>query len=221
VRDWGATVRERLGELGLTAPQQDEIVAELASHLEDVHEKRRADGLSDSEAVRRTLDEVTDWRLLAKKIFDAKHQEESMNDRTRKFWLPGFVGLTASMGLLMILQRAGVQPHVQWLRSGPELTLYLPWLIAQPLIGAVGAYLSRRAGGATPMRLGAGLFPAIAMLGLFCLMLPVGIAIQRDAFVLHHPAYLASVAFVWVVAPATGLLLGALPFLRVAKPQVA
>ncbi len=57
-----------MGGLGLTAVQRELIVVELAAHLEDLYEERRTQGLSEPEAIERTLDEVGDWCVLALQI---------------------------------------------------------------------------------------------------------------------------------------------------------
>jgi hypothetical protein len=217
VRDWVALVREGLGNLDLSPAQQEETVAELAGHLEDVYIELRAKGHSESEAVDRALNEVSDWGKLAGEIRGARREEGNMNSRTRSFWLPGLVSLTGSMGLLMVLQRLNLQPYVSWYRAEVALTFYLPWLIAQPVFGAIGAYLSGRSGSSRSIRLAAGLFPAIAMLGLFCVTLLAGVFVERNAFIWHHLAYLALTTGVWVVTPGIGLLLGTLPFLKTPK----
>jgi len=219
VPDWLAFVRGRLGNINLAADQREETARELAGHLEDVYQERRARGLSERDAVQRALDEVTDWDELGQEISRARRKENNMNSRSRSFWLPGLASLTASMACLMILQRAGVQPHVTQLGWGMALTQYLPWLVAQPLFGGLGAYLSRRAGGGLLTRLGAALFPSIALLGLFCAVLPVGLFIEKNAFILRHPLIVVLSMGVWIVPSSVGLLLGALPFIKGRSPE--
>ena len=63
--DWRALVSEHLRLLELTSEENREVVAELAAHLEDVYEEQIGKGLSESEAQRRTLNEIVRWRLLA------------------------------------------------------------------------------------------------------------------------------------------------------------
>ncbi len=221
MHEWSALVREHLGGLNLTAAQQEEIVAELAGHLEDLYEEGRAQGLCESEAIERALDEVADWRRLARKICRAKHEEGNVNNRTKYLWLPGLVSLTAASVFGMILTRVSLQPHIIWLRSGKTLMIYPVWIVAQPLFGAIGAYLSRRGGGERLARLAAGLFPSIALLALIC-----GTTLAHT--IIHAPRDLGSfdlvsfarAIFFWVVLPAVALLLGALPFLKASKAGV-
>jgi hypothetical protein len=212
VLNWKSLVRRRLGRLDLPPPQQDEVVAELAAHLEDLYDQQRAQGSGDSQAIELALEEVANWRRLSKKIRRAK-QEDTMNQRTRTLWLPGLVSLSLAMALLMILQLTGVPPRFVWMRSGPPVLFYSAWLFAQPLFGAIGAWLSRRAGGDRRACLAAGLFPSIVMLGLCCVGLTVKLITDRAALQLPLLSLLAQVCFL-IVLPGLALLLGALPFLK-------
>jgi hypothetical protein len=116
----------------------------------------------------------------------------------------------------------------------PFFTFYLPWLIALPAIGAVAAFWSQRAGGKAVHRLLAALAPPIGMLGTFLigpfiglliyLLIPLfsdGAGHRRIRFPLHAPPMIGVFLMLasWVLLPAVGLLLGAVPFLRRAQPQ--
>jgi hypothetical protein len=96
--------------------------------------------------------------------------------------------------------------------------IYLPWLAILPIIGAIGAYLSRLANGNLKTRLAAASFPALVLFALFC----PGIAVT--AVFAHHlnwhvlPVAFAGMVFSWVVLPGVALTLGALPFLG--SPQL-
>lgn len=86
--EWKALVRERMGSFGLAPVEEEAIVAELASHLEDVYEEACAQGLCKSEAIERSLAQVADWRGLSRNIQRAKCKEGMMNQRTKTLWLP-------------------------------------------------------------------------------------------------------------------------------------
>src|SRR5208282_6446724 len=101
--DWSALVRERLGAAATSSVQDEEVIAELAAHLEDLYEELRGKGMCESDAIGQALGNVGNWRGLAGRIRRAKGKEETMNSRTRTLWLPGLFGLTASMVWLMIL----------------------------------------------------------------------------------------------------------------------
>src|SRR5271163_4619217 len=161
MRDWSALVRERLPEAGLPAAQREEIVSELAGHLEDLYVEQCAQGMFDAEALNHALGQVTDWPKLARKIERAKRTEGIMNQRTRTFWLPAFITLTAWVLFEAILAQTSYGPKM--ILGHPNMMLVVGpiWLAGQPFLGAIGAYASRRAGGTRFARLAAGLFPMI------------------------------------------------------------
>jgi hypothetical protein len=199
--------------------EMSDVTTELASHLEDCYETLRAQGESEAEATARALDEFGDSTRLVRKIRRARRAEGQMNDRTKQLWLPGLASLTAANLLLMVLTYTSLQPRLVAERSMawyPGLALmaaYLPWLYSQPLFGALGAWLSRRAGGGRAMRLCSGLFPSIVMLACWALLIPATAAVERHAWAMSHPIVFVLGAFVWVMPATIGLLLGSLPFL--------
>jgi hypothetical protein len=218
--DWGSIVREKLASLRHDVAEIDEVSAELAAHLEDLYEKYREEDLPQSSAVARVLNEVSDWRSLSRRIRRAKQKEDEMNQRTKAVWIPGLISMTVGSGVLAVLQIEGVRPHIVWMRSGLAVLFYIPWLIAQPAFGAIGAYISRRNGGTLGERLAAGLFPVVATLATFGVMLCV--AIVGSLFANGHGVTLAGLMnyiALWVVVPGFALAIGALPFLRNARPR--
>lgn len=237
--DWEAVVSGRLGALELNEGQREEIVRELAGHLEDLYVEQCSRGVSKSEGVERTLDRVADWRVLTQRIRLAKRKEESMNDRTKGYWLPGLIGFTASMVWLMILQLTIAHLRIPWYPANslaaPHVGLvqrsisstglqiytlaapYLFWLLTQPAFGALAAYLSRRGGGESRARLVAGVFPALILLCALGFVALTAMLAERNRFVLDHPLRFAMIVFPWVVVPGAALLLGVLPFLKTSK----
>jgi hypothetical protein len=214
VRDWNLLVRERFSGRGLTELQQTEIVSELAAHLEDLYEHERSLGITEPEAISRALNEVDNWRQLSRNINRTRKAEGQMNNRTRSLWLPGLTTLTAAMGGLAIISRFNLEPRIYWHGPLAIVQMHLPWLAILPIIGAMGAYLSRLANGNLKTRLAAASFPALVPFALFC----PGIALA--AITEHHASWQAfPVAFSlmllnWVLLPGAVLTLGALPFLR-------
>jgi hypothetical protein len=129
--------------------------------------------------------------------------------------------LIAAPGLLMILQKLGVQPRVIWF-GNMAIVLYLPWLITLPMFGGFGASLSRRVQGSSLSRLIAGLAPALAILGVFAFVLPASLAslFFCTAHLTGFPwLYFGLTVCNWVVLPACALLIGALPFLKGSLPS--
>ena len=114
-----------------------------------------------------------------------------------------------------MLTRASLQPHnLVRLSSGLAPWLYGGWLVSQVFSGAVGAGLSRWAGGTSRVRVVAAGFPAIVLFFAWALVIPISVLAEHNQFVFHHPLYYALGGFVWVIPPATALLLGAAPFLK-------
>jgi len=113
---------------------------------------------------------------------------------------------------LMLLQRAAFPLNV--FRAGPiVLALYLPLLVAAPLIGAMGAYLSQRGGGGRGACLAAGLFPLTAMVGTICVLALTG----NFKLATPLPVHFAIALVFGVALPGAALLLGVLPFLKTSK----
>jgi hypothetical protein len=219
--DWSRLISERMGVLALSGAVRDEVVAELATHLEELYQACRARGASESQAIEIALSQATDWQELGREISDIKNEEAGMNDRSKQLWLPGLVTLTASMVWLMMLQRVNWNLGSSWFQESPPLMAYLMWLITQPVFGAAGAYLSRRNGGTLIARLAAGIFPSIALLGLLIFITFTGFFVERNPFLWKHPAFFALVVFPWAILPAISLLIGVVPFVKMTKPKQA
>jgi hypothetical protein len=217
--DWNRLIFERMGTSTLSREVRDEVVAELATHLEELYQACRAQGANESQAIETALSQAADWQELGREISDAKNEEDGMNDRSKQFWLPGLVTLTASMLWLMLLQRWNWRPETTLAYGSPPLAPYLIWLITQPVFGAAGAYFSCRNGGSRLARLAAGMFPSIAMLGLLIFIALAGFFVERNPFLWKHPAYFALIVFPWAIFPALALSIGVLPFLKVAIPK--
>jgi hypothetical protein len=213
--DWNTLVRERLGPLGLASKEVQEVVTELAAHLEDLYEEQIEKGFSESEAQRAALNQAVRWRRLAKNIQRAKHKEEPMNPRTKHLWLPGLVSLASAMGLLMILIQISLQPRL--LGRSPLQMVILPWLFLLPLCGAAGACLARSGGAGRRARLVAGLFPTIVLLILGAILILTRLVVLAPPQRWNGSLVIA----VGIVLPSAALLLGAAPFLKTTKPKAA
>jgi hypothetical protein len=213
MRDWRQIVEANLQASARTFGDADSVMAELAAHLEETYEAGREQGLTEGAARELALQEVRDWHDLAEEISRAKAEENRMNQRTRSLWIPAMTNVIVAPGLLMILQKLAVQPRVLWI-GDMAMVLYLPWLIALPIFGALGAFLARRAHARSLSRLIVGISPALAVLGAFALVLPVGLVVDHQRLSSFPFAYFGLTIFNWVVLPALVLLLGTLPFLR-------
>jgi hypothetical protein len=199
----------------LTPAQQEEVVDELAAHLEDLSQEQIDGGMSESQALQRILDQESNWRELGRKIERAK--EGAMNNRTRQFWVPALVSLTASMTWMMALQIASSKLEMPWKHAGLAVLPYVVWVITLPLIGAATGYWSLRAGSGRPTRMAAVAFPSIVMAVLWLVLL--GVVLARKA---PQPFLTLNFSYgflLWVVVPAAALLLGTLPLSRAEKSR--
>ena len=138
-----------------------------------------------------------------------------MTNRVKQFWFPSLMTLSLSMGLLMLIQVFGPNPWVVARKSGwslvaPVAVVYLPWLLSLPLIGAMGAYLSNRAGGSQRAVFSSIVFPVLPYLAFFLIALPV-MAIFNEHLA-HNIMFGALFVglFAWVLSPGAALLAGGL-----------
>jgi hypothetical protein len=189
------------------------VHAELAAHLEETYEALLREGMTIAAAVQHALGEVENWQDLRRRIQAAKTKENIMTDRVKQFWFPSLLTLLLSMGLLMLIQVFGPNPWLVARKSGwslvaPVAVVYLPWLFSLPLIGAMGAYLSNRAGGSQRAMFSSVVFPVMPYLAFFLLALPVmAIFNERLAHNIMFGALFVGL-FAWVLAPGAALLAG-------------
>jgi hypothetical protein len=212
--DWREIARRRLTPLALDAKRQEEIITELANHLEDLYEDLLRQGKSEVEAVQSALSAAADWDELRRAIQHAAKEEVVMHYRLKTLWLPGVCTSVLSSVLLQWFQRVSPTPPVIRLWQGTYLIIHWGWLLCLPLIGALGAYWSRRAGGKLLDRV---LAASLYALALTCAM-PLGFCIGLVSD-FGASLRLGLVGFVvdllgYGIAPFLLLLLGALPFLR-------
>lgn len=213
--NWKDLVRRRLSSQHDHRSAGEEIVTELAAHLEDVYDAAQARGLDARSSLELTLQEIQDWHVLLADIRRAKSQEDSMNLRTRSLWLPALASLFASSLFLLALTEISMQPPLLVrLHSGAAQWLYAVWLIGQIAFGALGAFLSRRVGGSRATRIIAATFPALVMLASCAIVIPASALMEHNDFIFHNPGRLWWGAFLWAVVPGVTLLLGAAPFLK-------
>jgi len=154
----------------------------------------------------------------------AASEANRLNQRTRSFWLPGFVSLNAAILFVfaadvvydpfLFFTQVSLHPQdlLRW-NSGSPRWFYLVWLFAQAAFGALGALFSARLGGSRAARIVSGALPAIVIVGTYAALVPITNRITGHAFTSPLPAYVASAMLVWIAAPAIAVLAGALPFL--------
>lgn len=214
--DWEQTLRERLSGMRLDTAVQEEIIAELAGHLEDSYENFLAQGIGPKEAQMLTWAEFSDARDWLRQIQRAKRGGEKMNDRKKQIWLPGLVTTGLATIFLALLHRAGIRPVTMWTPSSSPTVFYIPWLFSLPVFGFVGAYWSRRAGGRMGASTIAGVFPSLFYLAFPYLSLPIALVVDHRLgptmttlgwFLFLSRWYLLN----WVALPCAALLAGTLP----------
>jgi hypothetical protein len=228
--DWQKLVREQLAGLNLGHEEEDEVIAELAGHLEETYEALRREGLAEREAVQRALSQVTNWSDLQRKIYCARAKENTMNPRTSRLWLPSFVTLAASIIALVAFGFLGLQPgplgsrphHEEWSRggitSGPHaINEYTVWLMVLPFVGALGARLSSRAGGTLRETVISGVFPALAWLTIVLIVLSFAASLERGVETVIAPVGPVGLIAVLVLIPGACLLLGVMVYHAAAK----
>jgi hypothetical protein len=211
VPDWHKIVRRRLADLALEEGEREEVVTELAGHLEEAHEALRREGLPEHEAIRGALSQVRNWNRLQRRICAAK--EHPMKQRVRQLWIPGFLTFALSIVFLTTLQRLGFRPRV--LGDGPRAILfYMPWLVSLVFCGAFGAYLASRARASREVTLLASAFPVLALTTAFLLMFPIDMIVK---WIIGSPVDFAVVAtsilkdsIGWLLLPGAALFVGGL-----------
>jgi len=216
MHDWKAIVKAQLPSL------TPEVIEELAAHLEDCESFLLAEGTLPAEAFERTRRELIGSPDLAKRIEQARGDQ--MNHRSKVLWLPGLASFAASAVSLAILQRIALHTHAfltaasnprtdHWFAASNFLP-YFAWLLCQPLCGALGAGLSKRAGGGTLEFVGSGIFPSLIMFAMMVLLFPFAIFVEKNPYILSHLGDAAIGLGAWVGLPGAFLLLGTLPFWR-------
>jgi hypothetical protein len=133
--------------------------------------------------------------------------QQTPDYRLRVVWTPAILSTTLAMILLELSN--GFSPTV--LLRGVPLPVNWHWLLSLPPVGALGAYLSRRAGGKVWERILVVFSPA---LGLCAFALAFLLSVVAARSLAHfRPAIFAICFLSWGILPAFALLLGTLPFL--------
>jgi len=183
--DFARLVKFRMGRFAATAG--DDVVCELAGHLEDLYAELRAKGLAPAEAEREAVAWAGDWKRLERGIEVAR--EGKMMERMPKILLPGVVALFVSSVGQKELWKLGLGPtmtfhYYQGMVNGtgwPSYPLHwdnAPWLLVLVLSGALAAWLCRLMGGNWRQRLWAAEFPVTAMLAIVAMVIVVGLPLE-------------------------------------------
>jgi len=206
--DWQALVRSQLDGLALESHERAEVIEELAAHLDETFQGLRRRGFAEEDATHRCLNEVKDWQDLRRRIEIARRKENIMSNRVRQLWLPGLLTFTLAMGLLELMQKFFPEPFILHLDHPPVLLFYVPWLLTLPLAGAIGACLSKRAGGSMRMTLLSSVFPVLPLAAVFLTAIPVGLMLSHTLSHEIVAAAFLTLGIAWVAVPGLVLLVG-------------
>jgi len=193
-----------------------QVFDELTGHLEQDYRSLLSEGCSEEEAARRALAGAGDWQVLQRKIESSRKKEPSMPTRVMQFWIPAFVTLLLSMACLALIQIFGPSPWFApaingWRFVAPVGLVYIPWVFTLPFIGALGAYLSNRAGGRARAVFSATIFPILPYTVFFIIGLPIAMALDDHvARNLTIPMFFVGLC-AWVIFPGAALLAGGVP----------
>jgi len=212
--DWQQIVSSKLSGLALEPEEVTQVLEEVAGHLEEEYQSLLSKDVPEKEAARRALRRVDDWQALKQMIESARKKENPMPKRVAQFWLPAFLTLLLSMVLLAVIQMFGPNPWTRVVASRwwmPVAVVYVSWLLFLPLIGALGAYISRRAGGSARAVFFSIVFPTLPYLTFFLIGLPIALILDdRVAHNLTISAFFVGLS-AWVIFPAAALLAGGWP----------
>jgi putative ABC transport system permease protein len=112
--DWRAYVRERLPLRGVRPEQEQDIIDDLASQLDDAYHDARSSGLPEAEAIAATAAHITDWEALAHRLAQSTRVAaptlDRLHDRASDAAIGGTLRARLAAGLLQDLRHA-VRPR--------------------------------------------------------------------------------------------------------------
>jgi hypothetical protein len=237
MRDWQMEVGNRMDGLKLCSEVRGDIVRELACHFEQLDEDARKDGASEHDAREQALESVKDWKRFASEVQKEKETFMTTTPFKRRVVYPGMIALTLSavaLWITSVMHHYGSQ-YIFYVIQAPRYFVFnIPWLLALPVAGAVGAWFSWRHGGNTGDRASAALFPSLmylaAILGSMLLSVIFITIITvfhigprpgdfRGATPMEWVVRILMMLTPWVFAPALSCLIGAMPFLWLKKQE--
>ncbi len=119
MHDWQEAVRRKLASAAISRWRREDLIAELANHLEDTYGEFLACGVAEPEALAECLEVLDDVPQIAAAVKQSQIWEDAMNQRSRTLWLPGLVTLTlASVSLMAMQLFTFSRPRAHWLDGG-------------------------------------------------------------------------------------------------------
>jgi hypothetical protein len=213
--DWQELVGRELAELALEPCEREDVIEELAAHFEEAYDDLRARGLTEDDAAQRCVDEVKNWRELRRKILIARRKDTVIPKRVSQLWLPCLLTFGLFLGFNILIRPLLIFGHSHEIgthngipRMLPAATILIPWLLSLPLVGAIGAFFSHRAGGTLRAMLSSAIFPVVPFLVFFIFGFPPALNIS-DQFARRFmlSTFLDGIV-VLVLVPAAALLAG-------------
>ena len=107
--DWKELVRQNLPGLNLPADHKEEVIAELAAHLEDAADDSTAAEETDTSVINQVR-----WRKLRRSIERTKRPEGRMSRLTKLFCLPAISVLFALGLVLLFMNRDAFLQRLIW-----------------------------------------------------------------------------------------------------------
>jgi hypothetical protein len=218
--DWQKLLRKHLCDLQVDSEdEREEVLAELADHLQEAYASLRAQGHSEHSAFQHTILQVSDWNKLRRQIQAARKKENAMNSRIAQIWLPSLTTLALSMTTQIAFSFLKVElgPKALSYRQVYALSDYNLWLIVLPIVGALGAFISARAGGTRRVIVFSGIFPALAWSIIIFLILAFNLFREHGVAIVTAPFGLFGLLILFILAPALSLSLGVLAYFVLAK----
>ncbi len=208
--DFASMVRERLSGTQLGDEVREDVVREIAGHMESSFEGALQRGMSPEAAKVLAVLGVQDWEKSGRAVRNAK--EDLMNERLRRMWVPGVCVSVLNFAAINVVMRT-VRPSIVPFH-GTFLALSVWWWAIYVACGALGSGWCKRIGGTPRERLVVALFPAMMTAVLLTMAFVMAIFVDRQ--VMLSTKVIGITAFwIWaVMIPAVFLLIGAGPFLR-------
>jgi hypothetical protein len=104
--DWKKIVREKLGRLPLSNGRREEVIEELAQQLESAYEEALAQGITEQEALRRSLAQFKDWEKLRSEVFHSVEGARLPVWEQSSFFAPRRLPVWIALALTLLLLAA-------------------------------------------------------------------------------------------------------------------
>jgi hypothetical protein len=135
-----------------------------------------------------------------------------MSSDAKTLWLPGMAASGCAAAVMLGAPR--LLPASLWLDPGATIAMAAGLLLSYLAFGALGASLSRRAGGGVAARVAAGIFPLALHVSIIATVVVAAMVGDRRSPEVIHISFLLRAALIFIVLPGIALTVGTLPFLR-------